>query len=74
MASLTYRGISYQASVFETVETDRQVTFLGRKANLNSPLKPAASLPADIQFFGFKTVPATLERRIRLDIVEMATA
>lgn len=73
MASLTYRGIACQASAFETVETKKQATFLGRKANVISPVKSPATLPADIQFFGRHT-PATLERNIILDIAGWATA
>ena len=67
MASLTYRGVSYQASACETVETNQQTTFRGRKANVISPVKPSVTLPADIQFFGRHT-PSTLERQIILDV------
>ena len=66
MASLTYRGISYQAPKYETVETNQQTTFRGRKANVISPVKPSVTLPVDIQFFGRHT-PATLERQLILD-------
>ncbi|MGK7906695.1 MAG: hypothetical protein AB4040_05620 [Synechococcus sp.] len=74
MASLTYRGVSYQASVCETVETDRQTTFRGRQGNVISPVKSPATLPADIQFFGRHATPATLERNIILDVAGWATA
>ncbi|MGK7908469.1 MAG: hypothetical protein AB4040_14775 [Synechococcus sp.] len=74
MASLIYRGVSYQASACATVETDRQTTFRGRKANVISPVKSPATLPADIQFFGRHATPATLERTIILDVSGWATA
>ena len=66
MASLTYRGVSYQASAYETIETNQQATFRGRKVNAMSPVKPSVPLPADIQFFGRHT-PSTLNRQIILD-------
>ncbi len=74
MTSLNYRGISYQASSFETVETNQQTTFRGRRANVISPVKSPSTLPADIQFFGRHPMPATRERIIILDSNGWATA
>ena len=73
MANLTYRGVSYQASTAQTVETEQQTTFRGRKSNIISPVKTPVAVPADIQFFGRHATPATLDRNIVLDVAGWAT-
>ena len=73
MASLTYRGVSYQASAYKTIETNQQATYRGRKANVISPVKPSVTLPADIQFFGRHT-PTTLDRQLILDAAGLSMA
>ena len=62
-----YRGMPFQAKVFETVETSQKVMFLGRTANLKSPVKSPVYLAPDIHFFGRQPTSATISKTIVLD-------
>ena len=64
----TYRGLPFRAKVFETVETTQQAMFLGRTANITSPLKSPVNLDPDIRFFGRQATSATISKNIVLDI------
>ena len=73
-AKLTYRGLPFQMTVCNTIETQQQATFLGRKAAVISPVKTPVTLPADMQFFGRQATAATLSKTIDLASEEWAPA
>lgn len=63
---LSYRGLPFQMTVCNTVETQQEATFFGRKATVISPVKSPVTLPADMQFFGQQATAATLAQTIDL--------
>lgn len=65
---LNYRGLPFQLTVCNTVETRQEASFLGRKTTVFSPVKPPMTLPSDMQFFGRQATPATLARTIDMAI------
>ena len=67
-SQLTYRGLPFHTATYRTIETKQEALFLGRKANVISPVKSPLPVPVDIQFRGRQATPATLERNIVLDI------
>ena len=70
----TYRGLPFQSQSFETVETIQQGMFLGRKANIVSPIKSPVILPADIRFFGRQATAVTTSKNIVMDLSGLVPA
>ena len=51
-SQLQFRGLPLHMRVNDVVETDREATFLGRKTNIESPVKAPVKFPEETQFRG----------------------
>ena len=70
----TYRGLPFQMTSFETIDLDRQAIFLGRTANIVSPIKSRTVLFSDIQFLGRRPISPTITNCIESDLEGLVPA